>query len=70
MHKFILTEIEVPLGDKDHHKNLESPLKVRYYRKERSVIWDKACYFSSDLSLGLFFSKLSQVLLKNLINTF
>lgn len=70
MLKFTLTEIEVPLGNKDYHKNVESPLKVRYYRKEHSVIWDKACYFSSDLSLGLFFSKLSQILLKNLVSTF
>lgn len=70
MLKFTLTEIEVPLGDKDHHKNLESPLKLCYYRKEHSVTWDKTCYFSSDLSLGLFFSKLSQILLKNLVNTF
>jgi len=42
--KLAVTAIEVPLGDKDHLKNWESPLKIHYYRKEHSVIWDKACY--------------------------
>lgn len=70
MLKFTLTETEIALGDKDHPKNLESPLKVSYYKKEHWVMWDKAWYFSSDLSFGLFFSKLSQILLKNLVNAF
>lgn len=34
MLKFTLTETEIALGDKDHPKNLESPLKVCYYKKE------------------------------------
>lgn len=37
MLKFTLAETEIPLGNRDHHKHLESQLKVHYYRKEHSV---------------------------------
>lgn len=54
MLKLTLTENEVPLGDENHRKNLESLEGVCYYRKEHSVVWGKTYYFKSDLSLGLF----------------